>query len=77
MSPAASIKRIAAVVTGVIGSSWTAFHLARGFDVAAIDPALGVAMTRRAGTRRRSAARQGGGAWLSIGDARTRMDGER
>ncbi len=39
MSFASSVKRIAVVGTGVIGSSWAAFYLARGFDVIAIDPA--------------------------------------
>jgi 3-hydroxyacyl-CoA dehydrogenase len=33
------VNRIAVVGTGVIGSSWTALYLARGFDVIATDPA--------------------------------------
>src|SRR3954467_9156865 len=33
------IKRIAIVGTGVIGSSWAAQYLAKGFDVVATDPA--------------------------------------
>src|SRR5215470_7315793 len=33
------IRRIAIVGTGVIGASWAAFYLARGFDVVATDPA--------------------------------------
>ena len=33
------IRRIAAVDTGVIGASWAAEYLARGFDVVATDPA--------------------------------------
>src|SRR6266853_1681386 len=33
------IKRIAIVGTGVIGASWAAQYLARGFDVVATDPA--------------------------------------
>ncbi len=33
------IKRIAIVGTGVIGASWAAQFLARGFDVVATDPA--------------------------------------
>jgi 3-hydroxyacyl-CoA dehydrogenase len=33
------IRRIAIVGTGVIGASWTAQYLARGFDVVATDPA--------------------------------------
>ena len=33
------IHRIAIVGTGVIGASWAAQYLARGFDVAATDPA--------------------------------------
>jgi len=36
-----SIKRIAIVGTGVIGASWAAQYLARGFDVVATDPAPG------------------------------------
>ncbi|MBB4169001.1 3-hydroxyacyl-CoA dehydrogenase NAD-binding domain-containing protein [Rhizobium sp. BK538] len=35
------IKRIAVVGTGVIGASWAAQYLARGFDVVATDPAPG------------------------------------
>src|SRR5215468_5336033 len=33
------IRHIAVVGTGVIGASWSAFYLARGFDVVATDPA--------------------------------------
>jgi 3-hydroxyacyl-CoA dehydrogenase len=33
------IRRIAVVGTGVIGASWAAEYLARGFDVVATDPA--------------------------------------
>ena len=33
------IRRIAIVGTGVIGASWAAEFLARGFDVIATDPA--------------------------------------
>src|SRR4029450_4499207 len=33
------IRRIAIVGTGVIGASWAAQYLARGFDVGATDPA--------------------------------------
>ena len=33
------IKKIAIVGTGVIGASWAAHYLARGFDVVATDPA--------------------------------------
>jgi carnitine 3-dehydrogenase len=36
-----SIKRIAVIGTGVIGASWAAYFLARGFDVTATDPAEG------------------------------------
>src|SRR5262245_28341598 len=32
------IKKIAIVGTGVIGASWAAYYLARGFDVVATDP---------------------------------------
>jgi len=38
MSYNKSIKRIAIVGTGVIGASWAAEYLARGFDVVATDP---------------------------------------
>ncbi len=34
-----AIHRIAIVGTGVIGASWAAQYLARGFDVIATDPA--------------------------------------
>src|SRR5258708_11324857 len=33
------IRRVASVGTGVIGASWAAHYLARGFDVVATDPA--------------------------------------
>src|SRR6201990_1606112 len=33
------IRQIAVVGTGVIGASWAALYLARGFDVVATDPA--------------------------------------
>ena len=36
-----NVKRIGIVGTGVIGASWTAYFLARGFDVVATDPAQG------------------------------------
>lgn len=39
MSTKKAIKRIAIVGTGVIGASWAAYYLARGFDVVATDPA--------------------------------------
>ena len=39
MSLKESIHRITIVGTGVIGASWTACYLARGFDVVATDPA--------------------------------------
>src|SRR5258705_4835870 len=35
------IRRIAIVGTGVIGASWAAYYLSRGFDVVATDPAAG------------------------------------
>jgi 3-hydroxyacyl-CoA dehydrogenase len=38
MSYTKPIRRIAIVGTGVIGASWAAQYLARGFDVAATDP---------------------------------------
>ena len=33
------VRRIAIVGTGVIGASWAAYYLSRGFDVVATDPA--------------------------------------
>ena len=39
MSFSKPVRRIAIVGTGVIGASWTAQYLARGFDVIATDPA--------------------------------------
>ena len=39
MSFSKPIRRIAIVGTGVIGASWAAHYLARGFDVVATDPA--------------------------------------
>ena len=38
MSSNETIHRIAIVGTGVIGASWAAYYLARGFDVVATDP---------------------------------------
>jgi glycine/D-amino acid oxidase-like deaminating enzyme len=45
MSLEPSSSRIAVVGTGVIGASWAAYFLAKGFDVAATDPADGGLMT--------------------------------
>src|SRR5262252_4380723 len=39
MSVNEPIRRIAVVGTGVIGASWSAYYLSRGFDVVATDPA--------------------------------------
>jgi carnitine 3-dehydrogenase len=39
MSSNKPIRRIAVVGTGVIGASWAAYYLSRGFDVVATDPA--------------------------------------
>ena len=36
-----AVGRVGIVGTGVIGASWAAFFLARGFDVVATDPAPG------------------------------------
>jgi len=36
-----SVHRVAIVGTGVIGASWAAYYLARGFDVVATDPGPG------------------------------------
>jgi 3-hydroxyacyl-CoA dehydrogenase len=41
------IRRIAIVGTGVIGASWAALYLARGFDVVATDPAPNAAANLR------------------------------
>jgi carnitine 3-dehydrogenase len=38
MSVNQPVRRIAIVGTGVIGASWAAYYLARGFDVGATDP---------------------------------------
>jgi carnitine 3-dehydrogenase len=38
MSSNVSVRRIAIVGTGVIGASWAAYYLARGFEVVATDP---------------------------------------
>lgn len=49
MSPKTPVcRRIAVVGTGLIGSSWAAFFLARGFDVVASDPASGAEEKLRA-----------------------------
>src|SRR5262245_62016021 len=39
MSVNKPVRRIAIVGTGVIGASWAAYYLSRGFDVVATDPA--------------------------------------
>jgi 3-hydroxyacyl-CoA dehydrogenase len=39
MTDTKPVRRIAVVGTGVIGASWAAEYLARGFDVVATDPA--------------------------------------
>jgi 3-hydroxyacyl-CoA dehydrogenase len=39
MTDTKAIRRIAVVGTGVIGASWTALYLAKGFEVIATDPA--------------------------------------
>src|SRR6266481_4078808 len=39
MSLSKPVHRIAVIGTGVIGASWTAYYLSRGFDVVATDPA--------------------------------------
>ena len=48
MSLEPSSSRIAVVGTGVIGASWAAYFLAKGFDVAATDPADGAEKRLRA-----------------------------
>src|SRR5882672_3848652 len=47
MSYEKPIRRIAIVGTGVIGASWAAQYLARGFDVIATDPAPNAEATLR------------------------------
>src|SRR5271165_4601463 len=41
------VHRIAIVGTGVIGASWAALYLSRGFDVCASDPAPGAEVALR------------------------------
>jgi len=41
------VHRVAIVGTGVIGASWAAFYLSRGFDVSASDPAPGAEVALR------------------------------
>jgi carnitine 3-dehydrogenase len=41
------VHRIAIVGTGVIGASWAAFYLSRGFDVRATDPGQGAEVALR------------------------------
>jgi 3-hydroxyacyl-CoA dehydrogenase len=41
------VRRIAVVGTGVIGASWAAYYLSRGFDVVATDPAPNAEATLR------------------------------
>lgn len=48
MSFEPSSSRIAVVGTGAIGASWAAYFLAKGFDVAATDPADGAEKRLRA-----------------------------
>ena len=48
MSLEPSSSRIGVVGTGVIGASWAAYFLAKGFDVAATDPADGAEQRLRA-----------------------------
>lgn len=55
------IRRIAVVGTGVIGASWAAYFLGRGFDVVATDPAEG------AERRLRDSVRQAWPALVSMG----------
>jgi carnitine 3-dehydrogenase len=43
-----AFRRIGVVGTGVIGAGWAAYYLARGFDVAATDPAPGAEAALRA-----------------------------
>src|SRR5256884_4720956 len=39
MAKSKEIRNVAIVGTGVVGASWAALYLARGFDVVATDPA--------------------------------------
>jgi 3-hydroxyacyl-CoA dehydrogenase len=54
------IRRIAVVGTGVIGASWAAYYLSRGFDVVATDPAPGAEANLR---------KYVGGAWAALARA--------
>ena len=47
MTDTKNIRRIAIVGTGVIGASWAALYLARGFEVVATDPAPGAEQNLR------------------------------
>ena len=47
MTDTKNIRRIAIVGTGVIGASWAALYLARGFEVVATDPAPGAQQNLR------------------------------
>ena len=48
------VDRIAIVGTGVIGASWAAYYLARGFDVVATDPVSAVGHNTASRTGRKS-----------------------
>jgi 3-hydroxyacyl-CoA dehydrogenase len=47
MSVNKPVRRIAVVGTGVIGASWAAYYLSRGFEVVATDPAPGAEVNLR------------------------------
>jgi len=51
MSSNQPVQRIAIVGTGVIGASWAAYYLARGFDVVAADPGPRMALLRSSAIR--------------------------
>src|SRR3954469_4430524 len=60
------IRRIAIVGTGVIGASWAAYYLSRGFDVVATDPAAGAEANLRKYVE---------DAWTALGEAGVVMAG--
>ena len=52
MSRDKRIHRIAIVGTGVIGASWSAYYLARGFDGVVTDPTPDAEVVRKKRRRR-------------------------
>jgi 3-hydroxyacyl-CoA dehydrogenase len=54
------VRQVAIVGTGVIGASWAAEYLARGFDVVATDPAPNAEANASMSTMRGSSSRPSG-----------------